>query len=280
MTMQYEQTSINLGSGAGATVTTLIYDPASPESSLSYPDWNDLMDALSTVSGLKQIVVATPPDPTSAVTIPAGTYDMAGISLVGETFVSLRIEDAVFQNLTSISNLSISVGLAVANTVPSFVYDDGNNHVLNLDRVNLIVTINATAALIEISNGSSLSMWATDASFRGLFGVPTITVDATSSLTARAIGGTPGNEWGGVSGNEAFVDVALGGTFVLEIGTGDTFFADDNLAGPTLLSRLDDYEADGAVGVVWNVSVPTNVKDALDRIAAYLAVTGAGPIPV
>jgi hypothetical protein len=279
MTMQYEQTSINLGNGSGATVTTLVYDPSSPQSGSSYPDWNDLMSELSTISGPKEIIIAIPPVPTAAVTVPAGTYDMSDISLVGQGLVSLRVEDAVFQNLTKITNLSISVGVAVANTVPSFVFDDGSIQVISLDRVGFAVGPNAGAELIAISGGTALFMAATDSAFSGAIGVPAITVDATSILSARPIGGTPGNSWGGDLNNEPFAVVAGGGTFSLELGTGDVFFASDNPAGPTLLARLDDYEAAGAVGVVWALGAPRNVKDALDRIAAFLATTAASPIP-
>lgn len=39
------------------------------------------------------------------------------------------------------------------------------------------------------------------------------------------------------------------------------------------------YSAAGAVGVVWDTATPATIKEALDRIAAALAVEMAAPIP-
>lgn len=270
MTDSYNQQNINL---EGQTAfSSFIFDSSSAEQTdIIFNDWNALLSKLAEIPGIKQIII---PEGAPAKTIPAGTYDMTDIVLAGESPLSIvDITDVVFQNLQSISNLSLSTGSAVANTTPSFIYNDGTAHTLTLDGVTLLVGPLAAFPMIDISAATTLGITACVSSFLSAnAGVPLIAVDATSTLTSSNFAGVQGNNWGGGPGSPAFVTVAGGGSFSLELGTGDIFWSTNNPAGPTALTFNDDYEE--AVLADWGGVSPLNVKAALDRIAAAV-----GPIP-
>ena len=198
---------------------------------------------------------------------------MTDIVLRGESvFSSVEINDVVFENLTSITNLTVAVGLTAANTTPSFVYNDGTSHRIDLNVAGLFVGPLAAAEMVAISAGTAVSYGAVDSGFQSANGaVPVATVDATSTLAVVVAFGAGGNSWGGPAGSPSFVTVAPGGTFTIQMGTGDVYWAADNPSGATAVSRKDDYEE--AVPADWSGSPPLNVKNALDRIAAAV-----GPI--
>lgn len=270
MTEQYNQNNINL-EGVSA-VTSFIFDSTSTEpSDIVYNDWDALLGAAQATPGLKEIIIPEGNPPPITVTIPPGTYDMTNIALVGTSPVSSAlISDVVFQNLTTIKNLTLSTP---GNTVPSFVFNDGSNHVLTVENSSLLTAPTSTAPMIDVSNGSILAIPACTSAFLSSNpGVPLITVGVGATIQAASFAGSQGNNWGGGFGVPAFVTVAPGGMFFLGLATGDIFWSTNNPAGPTLVSRSNDYEE--AVLADWSGLNPLNVKTALDRIAAHV-----GPVP-
>lgn len=268
MTMQYEQDNINL-QGAQAISTLIFNSSLTQQTGIAFNDWAALLSKAQEIPGIVRILFTG----TATSTIPAGTYDMTNIILAGETsFASADVTDVVFNNLLSIDSLTLGTGLTVANTVSTFQYNSGTADILTVTRSSFVTGLLATVPMFAITGGTSLNLQAVDSSFSSSNpGVPLITVDATSFLITDINSGVAGNSWGGNSGSPAFVSVTAGGSFALELATGDIFWAADQALGPTLVNRGDDYES--AVVANWSGTEPLNVKNALDRIAAAL-----GPI--
>jgi hypothetical protein len=270
MTLQYDQPNINL-QGAQAIFTLAFDSNAAEQTDTVFNDWAALIAKAGEIPGLKDIIISDD----GLNTIPAGTYDMTDIRLIGESsFSRIDVTDAVFQNLDYIENVQLSVGAFVANTVPSFQYNSGAiTEELTLVRSSISVGALAAAPAVDITNGTFVSLNSYESTFlSGNAGVPVIHIDATpSALIAASISGATGSNWGGATGNPAFVVVDAGGLFTLGLGTGDIFWASNQVAGPTIVSRVQDYES-SVVGD-WSGVEPLNVKNALDRIAAAI-----GPI--
>lgn len=268
MTLQYDQPNINL-QGVQA-VSTFIFDSSlAQQTDIAFNDWSALLAKAQETVGIVRIMFAG----AGVNSIPAGTYDMTDIFLVGETaFASASVNDVIFNNLLYIESLIIQVGIAVANTVPTFQYNSGGSEVLTLKGVNFLVGGLGVAEIFAVTGVTTLRIIAEESAFLSInVGVPVITVDATSTVITAASGGTGGNSWGGGDGDPAFVSVTAGGSFELGLATGDLFWAANQALGPTVVTRKDDYEA--AVVGDWSGTQPLNVKAALDRIAAAI-----GPI--
>lgn len=265
MTMQYEQTQINL-EGVSAT-SSIIFDPsATGNSDTVYSSWTSMLAAAQARQSIVEIIVRG----TGLVTIPPGTYDMTDIVLSGETpFTFAIVNDVVFQNLLVVKSIILAVGIGGANLVPTFQYSDGASHQLTVDLAQFLVGPLATAPMFALSAGTSLGLTATHGAFLSTnLGVPVFTVDATSAVTTAGAS----NNWGGGPASPPFLTVALGGAFVLSLVTGDIFWVANQVTPPTTITYRDDYAE--AVLANWAGVAPLNVKNALDRIAALV-----GPVP-
>ena len=262
MTLQYDQPNINL-QGAQA-VSTLSFDSnATEQTDIIFNNWSTLLAKTQEIPGIKDIIIAT-----GSNVIPAGIYDMTDIRLIGESaFAVLDITDAVFQNLEYIESVQMGSGLTAANTVSSFQYNNGLTNRLTMVRSSIVTGIMAAFPIVDITAGSSLALFSSDSNFVSTnVAVPVFHVDATSVLTGGAFGGASGSGWGGGNGDPAFVVVDVGGAFTLTVGTGDVFWAANQVTGPTTVVREEDYES--AVVADWSAVEPLNVKNALDRLAA------------
>lgn len=272
MTMQYEQQNINLDPETG--FKSYFFDPNGTQSDTTFTDWDAMLNVLRGLPGTKQILI---PEALPVITIPSGTYDMTDIIISGVTpFSSVEINDVVFQNLQQINSLSVAVGVAAVNSVSSFQYNNGSANGITFDKVSFVVGALAVVPIFDVTAGTTLSISAHESAFLSLnAGVPVFAVDATSGLLSQASAGVQGNNWGGGPGSSAFVVVAPGGIFTLEITTGDIFFASNNPSGPTTLTRSPDFEV--STPADW-VGSPTDYNDAVNRIASVVA--GAhGAIP-
>ena len=269
MTMQYEQQNINLE--VETAFKSFIFDPNGTQSDTVFTDWNTMLGVLQELPGIKEIII---PEGPPVITIPAGTYDMTNIILRGESVLAfVEANDAVFENLMKISSMTMSVGVSAPNTVSNLVYNTATPAGITLDEATLLVGPLAAFPMIDVSTGATLAILAALSALTSTNpAVPVLAIDATSSVTASTgVSGTDGNSWGGGMGSDPFVVVALGGTFILSLATGDVFWAANNPSGPTSVVRFDDYES--AVVADWSGVEPLNVKNALDRIAAAV-----GPI--
>lgn len=268
MTMQYEQLNINL-QGAQAVSTWIFNSNLTDQAGIAFNDWDALLAKAQETPGIVRILFTG----TASSIIPPGTYDMTDVILAGDTaFAAVNVDDVVFANLLNIELLTLRIGAGIANTVPTFQYNSGTSETLTLSRANFVVGATATAPMFALTGGTTLSLTAVDSSFfSGNAGVPVFTIDATSSLSTVGSAGVAGNNWGGGPGSPAFVVVTAGGSFTLSLATGDIFWSSNQVTGPTIVARGDDYES--AVVADWSGTEPENVKAALDRIAAAI-----GPI--
>lgn len=268
MTMQYEQNNINL-QGVQAVSTLIFNSNLTEQTDIAFNDWGAMLAKAQEIPGIVRILITG----TGASTIPAGTYDMTDIILAGATVFTLAaINDAVFNNLLNIESLVLIAGVTTPNSVSNFQYSSGATETLTISRSAFVMGVLATVPMFDITAGTILNVAATDSAFLSSNpGVPLIAIDATSSLLTATSSAVTGNSWGGNSGSPAFVSVTAGGVFSLALDTGDVFWAANQVLGPTLVVRGDDYES--AVVANWSGVEPLNVKTALDRIAAAV-----GPI--
>jgi len=155
MTDNYMYPNINLE--RATAVKSFIFDPnaTSDEDGTVFSDWQSMLGNISSIPGIKEIIIPGTVGSTIPTVIPPGNYDMTDIVLVGDNaFSAIEINDAVFENLQSISQLSVFVGQTAANSVPSFQISGGSAYVLTLDRVILAVSPLATAPMFRVSGVS------------------------------------------------------------------------------------------------------------------------------
>jgi len=150
MTDNYMYPNINLE--RATAVKSFIFDPnaTSDEDGTVFSDWQSMLGNISSIPGIKEIIIPGTVGSTIPTVIPPGNYDMTDIVLVGDNaFSAIEINDAVFENLQSISQLSVFVGQTAANSVPSFQISGGSAYVLTLDRVILAVSPPCHGAYVQ-----------------------------------------------------------------------------------------------------------------------------------
>jgi len=266
MTLQYEQPSINLE--RVTALKTFFFDSNSvTNSDILFNNWESMLSLLHSIPGIKEVIIQGLPS-----TIPAGTWDMTDIILTGEPdgASSVFIDDAVFQNLSKISNIQIVVGV-VPNTVPNFQINNVSSESIVLDKVQMTVGPNATAPIFRITAGTYIIV-PTFSSFISLNpAVPVFDVQNVSNLAFGSIGGTGGqNSYGGNLGNESIFTIAGGASAGIQLNATDRFFAQDQTSVPVVVF-LQNYEASNVAD--WSGIEPLSIQNALDRIAAAI-----GPI--
>jgi len=267
MTLQYEQKAINFQPEMG--VKSYLFDQsATSQTDVVFNNWDSLLSVLENITGKKEILFAA-----ASTVIPSGTYDMTDITFVGtDPTNSVLLDDVVLTNFDGARNVSLLIG-AVANTAPVFSFTDGATYNMQFDYVNIAVGPAALFPMFQIDGGSTLLVRNNFVRYGSLGGVGVFDVAAGSILTLIPVGAQGGVDYGGGPGSNPFI--TGGGTANIATATGDRLFT-TNLVAPPLnlvVSRTDDYEA--IIPGPWAPPEPTNVKDALDRIAAFLV----GPIP-
>lgn len=270
MTLQYEQTNINLERVTASK--SFIFDSNATEGSdIVFNSWSSMLNVLQGIPGIKEIIIRS--EAGSPAVIPPGTYDMTDIVLRGANCsVVANINNAVFQNLVQIEDLLMQVGGSAANTVANFQINNAAGEILCLDRASFVVGPLATAPIFEIIAGG-LTISATYSSFQSINpAVPVFDVQNVSVLAFNLFSQTGGqNNYGGPLGSESIFTIAGGATVTLPINATDTFFAQDQTSVPTV-SFVDNYEA--AVVADWSGIEPESIQNALDRLAAAV-----GPVP-
>lgn len=271
MTDSYNQTNINLE--RNTAVKSFIFDPNSTGSDdIIFSNWASMLGNISTIPGIKDIIVRQVDIATPAV-IPAGTWDMTGIRLRGEGPATVAlVNDAVFENLASISNITLLIG-NVANTVANFQYSSGINFI-EIDQVTLEASSNTVAPFFEIAGSAFLGVINSGARyFANNSPTPIFDVQDTASVSFSSISRIgSGNSYGGQSGNQPWISVAGTATANISGFSGsDSFFPDDQAPSIVAVDLGDNYFA--ATPADWVGSPPVSLKDAIDRIAAAL-----GPI--
>jgi len=274
MTDNYMYPNINLE--RATAVKSFIFDPnaTSDEDGTVFSDWQSMLGNISSIPGIKEIIIPGTVGSSIPTVIPPGNYDMTDIVLTGDNaFSAIEINDAVFENLQSISQLSVFVGQTAANSVPSFQISGGSAYVLTLDRVILAASPLATAPMFRVSGVSGALISPVNSTFASA-GVPVFDVLDTSAVTLnQPAGAGAGNNYGGGPGSAAFFSVAVGASFTITgFSAGDVYFASNQLPGVATVTFASDYEP--AVLADWSGIQPLSIKNALDRIAAAI-----GPIP-
>lgn len=269
MTDSYNQKTINMQPEQG--VKTYIFDPNSTSATdVIFNNWTSLLSVLGSVTGEKVILVTS-----TGGSIPAGTYDMTDITIAGLDPIrsGLTIDDAVLNNLSGIKNVTLAVGSAVANTVSNFQISTATS--MTIEAAVLAVGPLATAPMFDVT-ANALSVVNRHASYISTnAGIPVMTAAGGASIGLAPLAGAGSNSYGGNSGNSPFATGA--GTISIAVGAGDIFFTADNPV--VIVTLLEDYDAAGAVGVVWVGAQPTSQQTALDRIAVAVS-SGAVGVPI
>jgi hypothetical protein len=263
------------GGGADATAYAFVYRPGGVADKNVYTTWPALYVALSAVQGDKLVQVDD--SIVSPAVVPAGTYDLDGVTFDGIssfatdsggaalTFDSGAVINAGTLNFTG--KLQISYGGATplitvgAGKQGNYYFHEGC--FVACTGAGAFIEAGAGAeALVSVNEGGQFgdgthavftSVGASSFCGVGMFDSSTLAANAT----AQSLGG----------------DVAVGyvdaATVTLPQGAGVTV---------TMLSEAENTEYTASVVANWSGTNPTSVANALDRIAAWIAAHG-GPIP-
>lgn len=294
-------TAIGSGGGAGgrASFTLLEAGPADPANGV-YTTWAAVHAAAAAVPGLKDIYVV-PADPVVAVPVgPAAAYDMTEISLVGQEFlqnnVKLGIADGVTFTGDWTGETSYLTLVFLGTVVPLFTIDTGGAGAVYLMRCGYRAywTATGTVEMIRVTNDSILALHCDPFSHFGG------NVDGGANYEVFAVDALFCNMGFYASGSVTIDEEVVRGLGAAEvfISGGDTYAGlggsintnQLNLAGGVFGQILGNQTFNTLDATPWDTS-PTEVRSAIDRIAAYLvamdtaldaaAVAGfpLGPIP-
>lgn len=204
------------GGGGGGSQTTFVYRPGGVAGGNVYTSWAALYAALNAVDGP---CVVQLDNSAGAVLIPAGTYDLLDVKLIGLggkllTQANLA-EGVIFQNLAYIggslnliSNANVTSAMTISALGQLLVVDDISSfgsigtapfiHVGAGGGLNVIAKTNSDVYLnsISVDAGRSVNIWLYNLSIlspTALSGLGTVSVfyDASSSVAAQGgFGGT------------------------------------------------------------------------------------------
>ncbi len=252
MTQQYQQQGIN--EQREQAVKNYIFDStALVTNDFLFNDWDALLNQIRLQGGIAEIIATN--ENGFVTVIPPGTYDMSNISFkrLEGRLTRIQLDGVRLNNLTTSRN----VIFLNSGSVPNLVYDEpvalrfDEVAFLNLGtapmiQVNAAVTIGCSRCLFFAVGGDAIEVTAGNS-----LGI---------SVLETAIGGAAS---GAITG---------AGSLSIVIEPSSSFFrAAQSLTGGIVVTQRETYEADGAVGVVWAGSAPTDFKTAMDRVAAAVA---------
>lgn len=277
MTLQYEQPTINLQRASATTSFIFAPNASSADSSVSFSNFSTALEQARLTPGKKTILIDS--GGATFVTIPPGTYDLTDVSLKGvgglvpgDTRTAIAVDGVVFENYDTFENIVFS---NTASTTTLFELDAGES--LTCVNCNFVAAATSTTPMIATTGAGTSTLRFDRVSFIVATGGQAIaSVAVGTTLDVQASNNTSFGE----EGDEAVFDVA--GTLNNNDRSVDTVFFESNqtVTGTVVQTPAESYEAAGAVGVVWAVSVPRSFEEAVNRIAAALAAGTTGvPIP-
>lgn len=247
--------------------------PADPDNNI-YTSWADMYAVASVSSApIKRVILDSP---SVAVVVPAGTYDLAGYYIQGDTTLvpSASVlscgDGVVFENFTgNLYNMWL-VFTAGGVSDPLVSFSDGATHVIQSGPLTAYINAGPTP-MFSATGNSIISFFAQD-------------------FTVLQAGGP----------DELF-DIALGSTLQLSLLTGVTVGdeimrgdgdanviiyggsvsynpAQTHLTG-TLIVSIGDWLYTPSAGFHWDDPDPANVAEALDRLASAVSGLLGTPIP-
>ncbi len=288
----YDMVLALIGSAAADFV---VLRPSAPDPSLGvYATWAEAHAAarVKLAAGQANVVIWFD-SPTAIIPGEAGTYDMQGVSPIGVLYpdqnAALPAGQHVFQTavgcfftnwVTGNPNIALSHNGTAA--LCTFTYSGTLDRVfLNMGERASWTTANAGAPVMSILLGTAVSgsfrlaMPDLALVFGGAAGTPIISVE--SGITIQV------NLQGGVS---SFQDNSLSGPvgstveYLLFPGVPASVTTQVDFLGTV---QVADYASSvpytPALPANWVGTDPANVKQALDRLAAYCATIGGGPVP-
>lgn len=263
---------------AASFQTTFVFRPGDPNPTGNvYADWNALMARVAVIEGPKAIEFqndfATP-------LVPAGTYDLEDVTLQGD-FTNLGggpilvnlASGVVFQNLHHLRwNVLLN---SLSTTVPVITTD--NNAIVIEYGAGIQNDAASTVPAIFVPVGANGPIILTLGGTIGQFGgAATVTVDAGATVFIGL------GSFAGLA-NDVIVGAGSAQVVVFEQAAFVNTPANITQAGVgTLVVLIFDFaNFVGFTGLVagnWVAPPPTNVEDAINRIAAVLNAN-FGPIP-
>jgi hypothetical protein len=268
---------------AAAFEVVFVYRPGDPSPNRAanvFTDWNTLYAEVLKVQGYKVIEIQNDFDPTP--TIPAGVYDLRGVLLTASfnqtsgSVVICELDDGVqFLNFRDVRNNLIL--RSHSTTVPVFTME---NEPIIIERGGGITSAaGATVPFIRMIPGSTGAIiLLTGGNIGTLPGAtPTIQVDAGAGqtilldLAANLVNGSivgAGAAFVVVTSQSAFINTPMP---ILQPGVGVLVVNIFSLASLT--------QATGLIAGNWTPPTPTNVLDALNRLATAVSGILGAPIP-
>lgn len=269
MTDSYNQENINLGSESQVLAATSDFS-FRPGATGTLPDnvftdWNELMVAIGATQGIRVIYfdnsIQTP-------VIPTGTYDLTDVTFAGSIqFTGTIVDLAPGVTLLNLKYLRRSLILNQTGPTPSITLDTGDVLVAD-ENCGLITAAGPLIsvigfAIIQLFQGAAISGVSPIIDVTAA-GIIQLQLNNRSFVSPGVISGVAGA--GGIavihSNAVVFTDPTgvppwLGGAWIVVV---------------TASATRTDYVP--AVAGDWVLPVPTDVADALDRIASLI-----GPIP-
>lgn len=233
-----------------------------------YDDFAELWADVTASSAPTKTVVLDDSD-SATVTIPIGTYNFAGVRLVGRVSLRLAQEGFVFTSLASgvvIEDCQWIEGIAIINAPVGsgyFNYDAGGDFAIHIRRS--FITAAASTPLINISGGTTLKMILDEGSQIGGSDSNVIYFTATDTLVPRLRGSS--------NIQDDVLNAPVGATVAdLSLEPGCNF----NTAQPDFLGT-GVLSSDTSISVRYEPTTPahwgtppTTVKEALDTIASKI----------
>ena len=278
MTDSYNQRDINLGVGSGNVQTTFVFRPGGPAEANVYNDWSTLFADASAVEGPRIIEFDDAFE--SPIVIPAGTYNLDQISLIGSIGTPIpprlvNLEDGVvfenFEEMSGITMTSLSSSPIVTAAPPILPINT-----LTVRRGS--ITAGGSAPFVEVLAGAFFSLLLDEAGGLFLGATPPIDLEAGAgtSLVLDEVGQIDAGVVSGPAGSSVTLIIRDSGAIVAAPPGPPSF-----LGGlTTILSPQAGNVSYTATVGVWAAPDPTDLQTAVSRIAAAVAAGTTGvPIP-
>ena len=129
MTDSYQQENINLAgdSSVVSATSSFVYQPGAPTTAPDnvFSDWNELMVVLNATEGDRAVVIDD--SIVSPAVIPAGTYDMSGVTLEGNfSFPGTLLDLAPGVTFTNLQYLRRALIMNQTGPVPAITLNTGD----------------------------------------------------------------------------------------------------------------------------------------------------------
>lgn len=274
MTEQYTQRNINLQPAEG--LGFYLFNSNSPtQDGIVWNDWESMLNALSTVPGNKEILM-DPGAPNGTVTIPVrageatSTYNLTGITIRGaRPGTVVDIGNVRLDGLENALNCSF---INTGSTISNFVVDAAAVRTLEFVGCAFVQDAAALASMFDINGTCFITSDTCDYSASPA-ALDLFDVDAAGGLSITSLGS---NYFGSNPLTSTFGGASPA---TIQYNADDVYFPAVQTTPATLIliSNFDASIGSAPSVASWAVSPPTNITDAINRIANAVAAAH-GPI--